>query len=72
MASMVGHTDADYSAIVFTYGTIAMGAWSGNLLGYLWTYIAFIPVVLLFYPGQCMGCTRALGSKICRYSARVG
>lgn len=37
-----------YAAIVFTYGTIAMGAWSGNLPGYLWTYIPFIPVVLLF------------------------
>jgi len=37
-----------YAATVFTYGTIAMGAWSGNLLGYLRTYIPFIPVVLLF------------------------
>ena len=37
-----------YAATVFTYGTIAIGAWEGHLLGYLWTYIAFIPVILLF------------------------
>lgn len=37
-----------YAAIVFTYGTIAMGAWNGNLLGYLWSYIPFVPVVTLF------------------------
>ena len=37
-----------YAAIVFTYGTIAMGAWTGNLFGYVWTYIPFIPVIALF------------------------
>ncbi len=37
-----------YAAIVFTYGTMAMGSWTGNLFGYLWTYIPFIPVVILF------------------------
>ncbi|WP_144060479.1 hypothetical protein [Archaeoglobus sulfaticallidus] len=37
-----------YAAIVFTYGTIASGAWTGNLYGYLWFYIPFVPVVILF------------------------
>ncbi len=37
-----------YAAIVFTYGTVAMGAWAGNVFGYLWSYIPFIPVVILF------------------------
>ena len=37
-----------YAAIVFTYGTIAIGAWTGNLFGYLWSYIPFIPVAILF------------------------
>ena len=37
-----------YAATVFTYATMAMGAWNGNLLGYLWSYIPFIPVVMLF------------------------
>ena len=37
-----------YATIVFTYGTIAMGAWNGNLLGYLWSYIPFVPVIMLF------------------------
>lgn len=37
-----------YAATVFAYGTIAMGAWNGNLLGYLWSYILFVPVVMLF------------------------
>lgn len=37
-----------YAAIVFTYGTMATGAWSGNLPGYLWFYVPFIPVVVLF------------------------
>ena len=37
-----------YAAVVFTLGTIAMGAWAGNLFGYLWSYILFIPVVILF------------------------
>ena len=25
-----------------------MGAWTGNLFGYLWSYIPFIPVAILF------------------------
>ena len=37
-----------FSFTVFTYGTITMGAWNGHLFGYLWTYIPFIPVVILF------------------------
>ena len=37
-----------YAAIVFTYGTIAIGAWAGNLLGYIWFYVPFIPVAILF------------------------
>lgn len=37
-----------YAAIVFTYGTIASGAWTGNLLSYLWFYLLFIPVIILF------------------------
>ena len=37
-----------YAVTVFTYGTMAMGAWHENLLGYLWSYIPFIPVVVLF------------------------
>lgn len=37
-----------YAAIVFTYGTMATGAWSTNLPGYLWFYVPFIPVVVLF------------------------
>ena len=37
-----------YAVVVFTYGTQAMGAWAGNVWGYLWTYIPFIPVVILF------------------------
>ena len=37
-----------YAAIVFTYGTAAMGAWAGNVPGYLWSYVPFIPVIVLF------------------------
>ncbi len=37
-----------YAATVFTYGTIAIGAWNKNLWGYLWSYIPFIPVLILF------------------------
>jgi len=37
-----------YAASVFTYGTIAMGAWTGHLQGYLWLYVPFMPVIVLF------------------------
>jgi hypothetical protein len=37
-----------YAAIVFSYGTIAMGAWAGHAFGYLWFYLPFIPVIVLF------------------------
>lgn len=37
-----------YAMTVFAYGTIGMGAWIGNLFGYLWSYILFVPVVMLF------------------------
>ena len=37
-----------YAAAVFTYATATSGAWTGNLAGYLWFYIPFIPVVVLF------------------------
>jgi len=37
-----------YAAVVFTYGTVATGTWAGNLLGYLWFYVPFLPVVALF------------------------
>ena len=37
-----------YAAIVFDYATLASGAWSGNLPGYLFTNSTFLPVILLF------------------------
>jgi len=37
-----------YAALAFDYATWASGAWIGNLPGYLFTNITFIPVVLLF------------------------
>ncbi len=39
-----------YAALIFTYGTMLNGAWtSNNLVGYLWFYIPFIPILLLFF-----------------------
>ena len=37
-----------YAATVFTYGSVAAGAWNAQALQYLWLYIPFIPVVVLF------------------------
>lgn len=38
-----------YAAIVFTYATFAVGAWTpNNLFGYPFITLAFIPVVVLF------------------------
>lgn len=36
-----------YAAALFTYGTLASGAWAGHELAYLWFYLPFIPVVVL-------------------------
>ncbi|MCA1553245.1 MAG: hypothetical protein LC737_02580 [Chloroflexi bacterium] len=33
---------------VFTYGTLASGAWIGNTLAYLWLYVPVVPIALLF------------------------
>jgi|GEM_PF-668825 hypothetical protein len=41
-------TASMYAAIVFNYGTMASGAWTENLIGYLFLNVAFIPVVILF------------------------
>lgn len=37
-----------YAAAVFTYGTVAVGAWTSQLGGYLPLYLLFLPVVALF------------------------
>lgn len=38
-----------YAAILFTYATVAAGAWTAeNLSGYLFITLAFVPVVVLF------------------------
>ncbi len=37
-----------YAAALFTIGTITSGAWDENLLGYLWFYIPFIPIIALY------------------------
>lgn len=37
-----------YAALIFDYVTWASGAWPGNLPGYLFTNITFLPVILLF------------------------
>lgn len=37
-----------YAAMVFSYATIASGAWSTNLPGYLFLNISFFPVIVLF------------------------
>jgi hypothetical protein len=36
------------SALVYGYGTIASGAWAGNLVEYLILVLVFIPVAVLF------------------------
>lgn len=37
-----------YAALVFDYVTLASGAWPGNLPGYLFINVTFLPVILLF------------------------
>lgn len=38
-----------YAAVIFTYFTVAVGAWTAeNLPAYLFLTLAFVPVVLLF------------------------
>jgi len=37
-----------YAAVVFTIGTVAIGAWSNHLLQYVVFYVPFLPVVVLF------------------------
>ena len=38
-----------YAAVVFTIGTVAIGAWSNHLLQYVvLLYVPFLPVVVLF------------------------
>jgi hypothetical protein len=37
-----------YAAIVFTYATLASGAWPDNLFGYVFLTVTFVPVVVLF------------------------
>ena len=37
-----------YAAAVFTYGTVAVGAWTTHLVGYLPLFLPFLPVVALF------------------------
>jgi hypothetical protein len=37
-----------YAVAVFTYGTVAAGAWDTNPAGYLVLYVPFLPVVGLF------------------------
>ena len=41
-------TVALWAMALFSYGTLAGGAWPGNLIGYLWIYLPFIPVVVPF------------------------
>lgn len=38
-----------YAAVLFTFGTVGMGAWDQHLWGYLSFYLPFIPVVILFF-----------------------
>jgi len=38
-----------YAALLFDYATLASGAWTqGNLSGYLFINVTFLPVVWLF------------------------
>jgi hypothetical protein len=41
-------TVSTVSALVYGYGTIASGAWEGNLVEYLILVLVFIPVAILF------------------------